>query len=67
MYIRALFIFQIVISDTEETEEITLEVEIVSEVADDPPRFARTRYSFSIREDDEDGTELGDLQASDDG
>ena len=59
--------FQIEISDTEHTLEITLEIEIVTEIADNPPRFAQARYSFPIREDDEDGTQLGDLRASDDG
>ena len=54
-------------SSTEVMIEVTLEVEIVSEVVDGPPQFAQLRYSFSIREDDEDGTELGDLRASDDG
>ena len=47
--------------------EIFLEVEIVEETTDSPPEFTQDKYSFSINEDDEDRTELGEVEATDDG
>lgn len=39
----------------------------MEDVADGPPEFTQDRYSFSINEDDEDRTELGEVEATDDG
>ena len=36
-------------------------------VDDALPSFQQNTFSFSLREDDEDGTELGDLGATDEG
>ena len=54
-------------SDSEETIDETLEVEIVMDTGDNPPEFSQETYSFSLREDASDGTEIGDVDASDDG
>ena len=59
--------FQIKISDSEETVVEFLEVTIVTSQDDEPPEFSMDTYSFSLREDAEDGTEIGTVDATDDG
>lgn len=46
---------------------VIIEIRIVGPTDDDPPSFGQNEYTFSIREDDVDGTEIGDVEASDDG
>ena len=58
---------QFFISDDEDTIDPFIEVIVVTTTVDEPPSFARDSYSFSIREDTADGTELGDLDVTDDG
>ena len=58
---------QIRLSDSSDTDVITLLVEIVEEVVDDPPEFLRSRYSFPVIENAADGTTVGHVPASDDG
>ena len=53
--------------DSEHILEITLEVEIVTDTEDSLPEFSQEIYSFSLREDAPDGTEIGDVDASDEG
>ena len=62
-----IYSLQIDITDPDETKTITLQVEIVITVDDALPSFQQNTFSFSLREDDEDGTELGDLGATDEG
>ena len=58
---------QITVSDGVETIDESILVEIVEQTVDQPPEFFRDRYSFAINEDDEDGTELGELRVTDAG
>ena len=58
---------QITVADSEETIEETIYVEIVTDTEDNQPEFTQDTYSFSIREDTADGTEIGDVDATDEG
>lgn len=46
---------------------VIIEIEVVGLTDDGPPSFGQNEYTFSIREDAADGTEIGDVEASDDG
>lgn len=54
-------------SDGSATIDVILEVQIVDDETDEPPEFSRERYSFAINENDEDGTQLGELGVTDNG
>lgn len=47
--------------------EVIIEIEIVGPTDDSPPSFGKSQYTFSIREDAAIGTDIGDVEASDDG
>ena len=42
-------------------------MEIVTTGDDNAPEFTQETYSFSLREDAEDGTTIGDVDATDEG
>ena len=61
------FLLQFFVSDNEGQRSFSIEVEIVSATDDQPPSFSQDSYTYSIREDEKDGTEIGDLEVSDTG
>ena len=65
--IHASLFLQVNVSDPEVTERVSLEVEIVAITVDGPPSFEKDDYQFPVDEGVADGTELGDVEVTDNG